>query len=81
MRADSALKNATEQDSSIPTPGGFISGQPAEDVRNAVTAGGFQAAMFFRKPDLALTGTAGAWAATAVLEDRDEGVRHWAYEN
>jgi hypothetical protein len=81
MCADSALKNATEQDSSIPAPGGFISGQPSEDVGDAMTAGGFQAAVFFRKPDLALTGTAGTWASTAMLEDRDEGVRHWAYEN
>ena len=78
MCADSALKNATEQDSSIPAPGGFISGQPAEDVRNAVTAGGFQAAVFFRKPDLALTGTASTWASTAMLTDRDHAgrVRH-----
>jgi hypothetical protein len=83
MWADFVLENTAEQDSSIPTPGGFISGQPAEDVRNAVTAGGFQAAMFFRKPDLALTGTAGTWASTAMLEDRGEieAVRHRKYEN
>ena len=78
MCADSARKDATEQDSSLPAPGGFISSQPAEDVRNAVTAGGFQAAVFFRKPDLALTGTAGTWASTAMLTDRDHAgrVRH-----
>src|SRR5262249_5473562 len=41
----------------VPATGGRISGQPSKNVRAAVTAGGFQAAVFFRKPDLALTAT------------------------